>query len=311
MNEESSKYVDLIAISKMLDEKLTKVTHSHLNSKFKYESNFINDQLFKNNFDNEYIITNNEIQLLSKVKNYPENEIIYLDFNEVDNSKGNILFVHGLFDDNKFNYEFLFRLLRENKFNIYFMTLPYHYKRKPSKSVFSGEFFYSADMYRTQNALHQSILDLDLVLKFLEKYNDNETMIVSFSMGGCLSLKYKMESKCKNKLFLINPLTDLSDTVWDNPLLVSIKKDLEESNFTRQEYKNIFNDLDPIETIKDDIVNNLAVGYSIFDQIIELSKYKYFLEKFKFAKSYQYNAGHLNVLRVPKLASDIIEFYNK
>ena len=56
-------------------------------------------------------------------------------------------------------------------------------------------------------------------------------------------------------------------------------------------------------------LNNIAMGSSIYDQINDPENYELLINKWEMGNVYKYKAGHLNILRVPKLANDIDKLY--
>lgn len=318
MNESSSKFVDNLALERLLNEKISKVSHSPVNSKFGPEENLFHN-LGKKTLDLSAVQPQEsgnsrwfEIPSFEASPHYPENNTIYLHDYPAPVSDGNILLLHGLFDDNMFNYAYLIRLLNELKFNVFFMVQPYHFQRKPAASIFSGEYFFSADIYRTQNALKQAIYDIEACLQFIGHHNALPTLLAGFSMGGTVSFRYYLLTNQTIGTFLINPVTDLTRVIWDNPLLVAIGRDLQISGFDPDRCAAIFKELDPCKNLaRWGNLPNLMAVYSKYDQIIDEQKNKLFIEQTGIQNMFSYHAGHLNILRVPKLANDIRHFFEK
>jgi len=318
MNEASSKFVDNLAMDKLLNEKLKKVNHSPKHSMFVPAEGLFRE--FNNilNFTKVNYIRDTstgkriEIPSFESSLYYSENNTVYVYNYPAQGAKYNGLFVHGLFDDNMLNYEYLFKLLNDLNFNVYFMTMPYHFDRKPKSSLFSGEYFLSADIFRTQNAFKQAVLDIDASLQFIRNENDLPNVLVGFSMGGCVSLRNYILGGQKMPTFLINPVTDFCDVLWDSPLFVTIGRDLLDCGYDMKKCKKFFIEMDPSNFI-DDIFksDNIAMVYSSYDQVIDENKYKKFIQRTGINKAYMYHCGHLNVLRVPKLAKDITSFAQK
>lgn len=315
MNESSSKFVDNLAIDKLINEKLKKVNHSPKHSLFvPAEGLFTNTKYSLDYAKVSYSKKSNvrtcfEIPSFESSTYYTENNTIYLYYYPAQGPSYNILFVHGLFDDNMLNYEYLIKLLNGLKFNVYFMIMPYHFERKPKTSLFSGEYFLSADIFRTQNAFRQAVLDIDACFQFIENESSLPNLLVGFSMGGCVSFRHHVLNRQKTPTFLINPVTNLSSVIWDSPLLVTIGSDLKKYGIDIYDCEKFFLEIDPCKNIGDSFSGDrLGMVYSNYDQIIEEKKYKSFIESTGIKNAQAYNAGHLNVLRVPKLAKDISDF---
>ena len=318
MNEASSKYVDNLAISKLLNEKLKKVNHSPKHSVFvpakglfSNQNNVLSFSRIKYHTDNN-TVRRIDIPSFESSSFYSENNTLYLYNYPAQNAQANILFVHGLFDDNIMNYSYLFKLLNSLNLNVYFMTMPYHFDRKPKESLFSGEYFLSGDIFRTQNAFKQAVLDIEASFQFIKKENLLPTLLVGFSMGGCVSLRHYILKEQEQPTFLINPVTDFCEVLWDSPLFVTIGKDLIDSGYDMQECKKFFVEMDPSNFIDDGFRSDkIAMVYSCYDQVISEKKYSKFINRAGIKNVYPYHSGHLNILRVPKLAKDIKEFAEK
>jgi len=154
--------------------------------------------------------------------------------------------------------------------------------------------------------------DIEVSYMFIKSFDPLETVLTGFSMGGCMAYKYFVLKGQTVKTFLFNPVTELSTLVLDNPLLTTIGKDIINSGFDMDEYTKMLQELDPCHSIDYQTDNNMiAVVYSIYDQIISEKKYKRFIEKTGINNVNVYSAGHLNVLRVPRLAVDIVDFLTK
>jgi pimeloyl-ACP methyl ester carboxylesterase len=317
MNEASSKFVDNLALERLIT-KISQVRHSPDRSVFvREETPFHWIEHYHLDISAVSARGNNqtkwfEIPSLNTASPYPENDTVYLYYYPASNPSGNVLLLHGLFDDNMFNYAYLIKLLNEVNFNVFFMVLPYHLQRKPAASSFSGEYFLSADIYRFQRAFQQAVYDIEASLQWIQHYNEFPTILAGFSMGGAVAFRYSILRKRAIGTFLINPVTDLSGILWDNPLLITVGQDLQNSGFDMKTSAAIFKELDPCENLRSDFNGrNIAMIYSLYDQIIAEDKNKMFIQRTGIQNVHRYHAGHLNILRVPKLAMDIRDFFLK
>lgn len=67
------------------------------------------------------------------------------------------------------------------------MQLPYHGRRKPPGSLFHGEYFWTADVVRTMEAIRQSVLDARSLLSWLESQGCGPVGVAGISLGGALT----------------------------------------------------------------------------------------------------------------------------
>lgn len=319
MNETSSKLVDRLAMGKLIKERLAKVSHSPYNSLFNH-----NDILFSdlencrlNLAEVELSSTDNGLEYFSFVSyfnslEYKENNIVYIYKHTVENAEGNILFVHGLFDDNMSNYPFI-KMLNNLNFNVFFMVLPYHYNRKPESSMFSGEFFLSADIHRSIVAFKQAVFDVEYSLQLIKSINELPTIITGFSMGGGVVFRHSVLKKQPTKVFLISPISNLPKLIWDSPLLSStIGQTLTQSGFDMNYYEKICKEVNPCDNLNQEFDNRkVAAVYPLYDQLIDAENYNTFIEKTKVTNIIPYLSGHIEILKIPRLAADICNYFKK
>lgn len=316
MNEASSKFVDNLATEKLIKDKLMKVRHSMTNSDFIHQNIMLKDAIKE--FDTIRIEEGEKLQKKYYIipsgimlPFYEENNNIYLYYHPCNNPSCNILITHGLYDDNMGNYDFLIKLLNDLNFDVYFMTLPYHFDRTPKSSKFSGEYYLSADLYRSANGFKQAVSDLDASLKFISKRNSLPQIVCGFSMGGCVLLRYYILKNGELNAFLINPVVNLSVLMRENPLFAFIRRDLEDfGDF--EIIKKIFKELDPEANLNNcKNYSRLGIAYGVYDQVISEESYEKFVKDTECENVFSYMSGHLNILRVPKLSKDIMVYYEK
>jgi len=315
MNEASSKYVDQIAVEKLLSEKLNKVHHYPQNMSYGQEislDSISKIELREIKFHNTSSNGQNEVLFNSFVTtNYDENDkaccIIYPSSQK--EIRGDLIFVHGLYEDNLQIYNYFVSQLNEKGLNVYLLLLPFHYKRKPKQSLFSGEFFWSGDISRSILAFKQSLSDLYSIYLYLKKNSVRKVVLSGFSMGGGISLTLASLVNLDGT-FAINPVCNITSLVWNSKLFSPVKNDFEKSDLDYEKVKSRFNEFEPIDRKKIATeISKIAVGTSRYDQINDPENYELLIRKWSLKNVFNYNAGHLNILRVPKLATDIEQLF--
>lgn len=318
MNEASSRYVDNLAMDKLIAEKLSRTSHSPWNSSYNNIENLF-DNLDKLKLDVSSVYTGNIngctcflIPSFLTTQHSFQNNTIYLYSYTANKPTGNVLLLHGLFDNSLINYTFLIRMLNGMNLNVFFMTLPYHIERTPAESSFSGEFFLSADIYRSQHAFRQAVFDVEACLQFISVISNFPVIIAGFSLGGCIAFRYYILRKYSIGTFMINPVADLSGIMWDNPLLKTVLCDLKKSGISRKTCEEAYFELDPVKNLGPDFDNKrIHMVYSLYDQIVEAEKSETLIRTAGLNSTNAYNSGHLNILRVPKLSRDIYDFFRR
>lgn len=313
MDEASSRFVDKLSIERLLSEKLGKVHHSPKVPFDELEGDLFSD--FSSVSCNAKISTNYQtgmMQLSSPVHcDYQENRSLPVYSHDIKNPRGTIILVHGLFEDNRNIYTFLIKGLNSAGYNVKMLTLPFHYERTPKDSLFSGEYFWSADIVRTRNAFKQAVYELYQLYNWFTSALDHPVFIASFSMGAGVSLMLATLFPDIKGLFVINPASALSNIVWDSPLCRTIKEDYFQAGYTIENLKKMYALFEPISA--DKIVtdpDNICLVYAQYDMVTEQKQYLRLIEKWKLKNILSYKAGHLNTLRVPRLADDIAGFFD-
>jgi hypothetical protein len=310
MNEASSKYVDQIATERLLREKLERVHHSPRPRGRFVEVGWDLNAVPRQPGQVRVARRGQEIEVsfASAVRTLSQenNQVRCLWF-PTDGSSGDVVFVHGLYEDNLEIYGYLVSMLNKLGLNVYLLVLPYHYDRKPPESLFSGEMFLSADIDQSVLAYKQAVYDLYQLIGYVRSKAGRPVWVAGFSMGGGVVLSLAAMTALDGA-FVINPVCNLSKLIWESTLFSTIRSDLEASGITFEELKVRYCFQEPLEvsSIRTD-VNKIAVARGLYDQINDPSNYELLAARWEF-KVLTYKAGHLNILRVPRLAADAHRF---
>ncbi|MCI0494019.1 hypothetical protein L0Z72_03360 [candidate division KSB1 bacterium] len=132
---------------------------------------------------------------------------------------------------------------------------------------------------------------------------------MGFSMGGGIGLSL-VSLISIDGIFVINPVCNITELMWHSALFSTIKVDLEANGWSFEEIKNMYSLYEPLN-IRDIKISkdNVVMAKGLYDQINDPQNYDLFNQTWGLKHELSYNAGHLNILRVPKLASDIVNFY--
>jgi esterase/lipase len=313
VDEASSKYVDQIATQRLINDKLKNVHHSPdyslaaINTSFR---DFKHLSLKPVDVIETPREKYTEISFRSSIETrYQENNWVKGRCFCAKESVGELVFVHGLYEDNMEIYKFFISMLNEQGMNVHLMVLPHHYERTPKESAFSGEYFWSADVYRSALAFKQAVYDLAQFYSYIKNKTGRPVWIVGFSMGGGIGLSL-VSLIPVDGIFVINPVCNITELMWHSALFSTIKLDLEANGLTFEYIKNMYSLYEPLN-IKDIKISKekVVMAKGLYDQINDPQNYDLFNQQWGLKHELSYNAGHLNILRVPKLAADITNFY--
>ena len=313
MDEASSKYVDQIATQRLIEEKLSLVNHYPDESAASIDTSFRdfnNLSMYPEGLKEIEKEKYTEIFFRSSINTeYHENNLVKCMHFYAKKSIGNIVLVHGLYEDNMEIYKFFISMLNEHGMSVYLMLLPYHYERTPNQSAFSGEYFWSANIYRSALAFKQAVYDLCQLYFYVKNKSGESVWITGFSMGGGVGLSV-VSLISIDGIFVINPVCNITELMWHSSLFSTIKGDLEANGLTFDDIKIMYSLYEPLN-IKDIKISRdkVVMAKGLYDQINDYRNYDLFKQRWGLKHVLSYKAGHLNILRVPKLASDIANFY--
>jgi pimeloyl-ACP methyl ester carboxylesterase len=312
MNEASSKYVDRIAVEKLLNEKLRAVSHAP-NGRTPDSAPFGGfERLPSRPLQVSAINVRTrrgldlELEFDSPVRSpYEENNRVRCRVRQAPSPRASVILVHGLFEENLEIYDFLFSMLGEQGCDVYTLILPYHYHRKPVESAFSGEYFWSADLARSADAFKQAVYDLRQLIGHVAATSPHPLRVAGFSMGAGVALALAARLPLDG-VFALNPVCNMSELVWDSALFSTLRRDLEAAGLGLADAQAAYAPFEPLAVDAPATPpSRIAVGCSAWDQINDPLNYARLIAAWGIERVFDYRAGHLNVLRVPRLAADL------
>lgn len=309
MDEASSRFVDRLVLEKLLGEKLTKVQHRTSFDALANPPELVHlDEIGPVVFSRER--QSNAYLLRSPVKQpHVSNEWFRVAAHEVEGTRGALILVHGLFEDNRVIYRFLIEELNRLHYSVYATTLPYHYERVPPEGRFSGELFLSADLVRTVHAFESAVAELESCQAWLREHQSCPLFTVGFSMGATVALAQAARQRRSNGIVAINPAAGISSAIWTSPLCESIRRDLHACGVDEPTASRYLTPLCPLRAGFDRTVSaRILMIRALYDQVTQQSQYDELSQLLPEENVLRYKAGHLNTLRVPRLASDIVSF---
>jgi pimeloyl-ACP methyl ester carboxylesterase len=312
MDEASSKFVDRLVQEKLLEDKLSRVHHAPVGGIELDEPDLFDATapVFGNDLP-EIVETAGGFRFPSPLPcDHPENRECQVLVHRSPNGHGSIVLLHGLFEDSRGIYDFLVRGLLKLGLNVYQSTLPFHYDRQPASSLFSGEYFWSANYRRTRRGFEQAVRELDLLERILHEREGAAPLVCGFSMGGCVSMLLASMRHDLAGVMAINPPARLSGIVWDSPLCATIKADYRAAGYSMERLEPAFRAFEPYSRQHVSLSRNrVKLVYGVYDQVTSNDQYEDLVRAWNLDGSLAYKAGHLNTLRMPRLAGDIANFF--
>ncbi len=106
------------------------------------------------------------------------------------------------------------------------MQLPYHGLRRPAGSRFHGEYFWTADLVRTIEAIRQSVVDARALIGWMDETGQGPVGISGVSLGGMMTLTTACVEPRLAFAISISAHLDLPAVLLEASLLTRFRREL-------------------------------------------------------------------------------------
>ncbi len=153
-----------------------------------------------------------------------------------------LIYVHGWLEPGSWAEETtLFRKWgRELDADLVHVSLPFHGPRKPPSSLFSGEFFWTADLVRTVEAVRQGVHDVRQTIEWLRGQGYERVGVTGISLGGAITMLTGCLRPGPDFIIPIVAHLQLGEAVEHAPILGRMRRDLQRWGYTEASRRQIF-----------------------------------------------------------------------
>lgn len=140
-----------------------------------------------------------------------------------------LVYVHGWLEPGSWVEEATLLPLfqRELGVDVVHVSLPFHGRRSPRGQLFHGEWFWTADLVRSLEAVRQAVFDVRaLVSWFRQTIGYEEVGITGISLGGCITMLLGCLAPTPDYIVPMIAHLELPDAVEEAPILWRMKDDL-------------------------------------------------------------------------------------
>lgn len=156
-----------------------------------------------------------------------------------------LIYVHGWLEPGPWVEEASFLPLIHNELgvDVLHIQLPFHGSRNPKSALFHGEFFWSADLVRTLEAVRQSALDVRTLMAWLRTQGYEEVGVTGLSLGGSITMLLACVEPTPDYVIPIISHLQLAEAVEEASILWRMREDLERFGIDANERKKLFSRL--------------------------------------------------------------------
>ncbi|HVU01694.1 MAG TPA: hypothetical protein VHE30_08080 [Polyangiaceae bacterium] len=164
-------------------------------------------------------------------REYRENHTAWVRWMKPDGRRrrGCLVYVHGWLEPGSWVEEtFVFpRWARELDVDLAHVSLPFHGKRNMPGALFSGEYFWTADLVRSIEAVRQAIWDTRRFVSFLRGEGYEHVGVTGISLGGSIVMLLACLAPVPDYVIPIVGHLELGEAVENAEILWRMKQDLE------------------------------------------------------------------------------------
>jgi pimeloyl-ACP methyl ester carboxylesterase len=153
-----------------------------------------------------------------------------------------LIYVHGWLEPGPFVEEttLLPRIYRDLEVDVAHVQLPFHGKRNPKGALFHGEFYWSADLVRSIEALRQSVIDVRAAMLWFRTLGYQQIGVSGISLGGSIAMLLACLDPTPEYIVPIIAHLDLADAVERAPIFWRVKSDLERFGVSAERRAELF-----------------------------------------------------------------------
>jgi hypothetical protein len=153
-----------------------------------------------------------------------------------------LVYVHGWLEPGSWIEElFIFpRWTEELDVDVVHVSLPFHGRRNPWNALFSGEFFWTADLVRSFEGVRQAVCDIRSMMGWLRRQGYERVGAAGISLGGSLAMILACVPDPPDFVVPIVAHLLLGEAVEHAQILWRMKNDLERWGVGAAERRRIF-----------------------------------------------------------------------
>ncbi|GFZ33592.1 alpha/beta hydrolase [Clostridium zeae] len=255
------------------------------------------------------------LKFSSEIDNGDSNadSIFYYNLCKDEPKNTSVILIHGWRSEelNRLENVFLSSFIEES-YDVYSYILPFHMERCPAEALYSGEYFFSANVNRTLKSVQQSISDIRALIRNIKEERGGKVIVIGLSLGGMVSnLLCEVEENI-DLLISLFYANDLHFTAYETIVGKFVKEDFIKNGFDRESLKRSWSIINP--SLKKPLIDKdkilLVSGY--YDKYIMNKDSDILWTSWGKPKRYVYKCGHSGiVLNKSRIRNDVLRFIHE
>jgi pimeloyl-ACP methyl ester carboxylesterase len=153
-----------------------------------------------------------------------------------------LIYVHGWLEPGSWVEEALLfpRWARALGVDLLHVALPFHGRRNPRGALFSGEYFWTADLVRSVEGVRQAAFDTRAAMLWLRERGYERIGVTGLSLGGSITMLLACVEPLPDFVIPLICHLELEDAVENAPILWRMKQDLERMGLGAERRRELF-----------------------------------------------------------------------
>ena len=217
-----------------------------------------------------------------------------------------VILLHGWGRSNLWKEKKIAIGLAKNNINCFILKLPYHFERTP-EDTWSGEYAITGDILRTVEGTRQLVIEVRTVSTWLRRQVE-KVVISGISLGGMMA-HLAMAAEAFDAGITILAGGNNAGIIWEGIATRSVKDDLINAGFTREQTSHIYQIINPCIMAKHNKTKNLLMINGLYDEVIPGRFTMELWEALGRPRIKWYPCAHVtSVLFVKNIIKDMIRF---
>ena len=218
-----------------------------------------------------------------------------------------VILLHGWGRSNLWKEKKIAIGLARNNINCFILKLPYHFERTP-EGTWSGEYAITGDILRTVEGTRQLVIEARTVSSWLRRQQVEKVVISGISLGGMMA-HLAMAAEAFDAGITILAGGNNAGIIWEGIATRSVKDDLINAGFTREQTSHIYQIINPCIVAKHNKTKNLLMINGLYDEVIPGRFTMELWEALGRPRIKWYPCAHVtSVLFVKNIIKDMIRF---
>lgn len=175
------------------------------------------------------------------------------------------------------------------------MQLPYHGRRKPKASLFHGEYFWTADLVRTFEALRQSVSDARALVRWLDRASPGPVGALGMSLGGMVTQALVCFEERLAFAIPIAAHLDLGGVLEDALLLQPMREELARYHWSPADVQAYARSLGLEEVVPRIPKEQIFFIAGKYDRLLHARRIRELWQRWQRPPIHWYEGGHLGI----------------